>query len=86
MVEAKLQINDDFYVLILETRTVDQSFGHAFGIEKAYSLEVDSLTIVTKQDILGEDVPIEVGEDIKLIKVVEDILNDRLKGGVLNES
>ena len=83
--EAKLQINDDFYVLLLETRIVDQSFGHAFGIKKAYSLEVDSLTIVSKQNILGEDVPIEVGEDVKLIKVVEDILNDRL-GDKLNES
>ena len=78
--EAKLQINDDFYVLLLETRIVDQSFGHAFGIKKAYSLEVDSLTIVSKQNILGEDVPIDVGEDIKLIKVVEDALNDRLWG------
>lgn len=78
--EARLQINDYFYVLLLDVRTIDESFGHAFGIEKGYSLEVDSLTVVTKQDILGEDVPIEVGEDIKLIKVVEDILNDRLGG------
>lgn len=78
--EAKLRINDYFYVLLLDVRTIDQSFGHAFGVEKGYTLEVDSLTIVTKQDILGEDIPIEVGEDTKLIKVVEDILNDRLRG------
>lgn len=78
--EAKLRIDDYFYVLLLDVRTIDQSFGHAFGVEKGYSLEVDSLTIVTKQDILGEDIPIEVGEDIKLIKVVEDILNGRLRG------
>lgn len=76
----KLEHDGFTYSVEPEWIVIDESFSHEFGIHRQYRREVDALNIFEKKNDLGEDVPIEVGEDIKLIKVVEDILNNRLGG------
>ena len=59
---------------------IDQSFAHAFGIERGYSYEVDNLEIFEAFDENGKDIPFD-NTDKDMIYNLTQILE-----GKLNES
>ena len=59
---------------------IDQSFAHAFGIERGYSYEVDDLEIFEAFDECGEDIPFDnTDKDLiyNLTQIFEDKINER---------
>lgn len=73
-----LEYNNFTYVVDVDFQAVDDSFSHAFGIERGHHYEVDNLFIIDKQDELGESHPFDkYDEDLyyKLIELAEDELN-----------
>ena len=56
---------------------IDQSFAHAFGIERGYHFEVDSLTIQSATDIYGEYMLFD-NTDKDMIYNLTQILEDKL--------
>jgi len=74
----ELEYNNFTYIVDVDVQVVDDSFSHAFGIERGYHYEVDNLFIIDKQDELGESYPFDkYDEDLyyKLIELAEDELN-----------
>lgn len=58
---------------------IDQSFAHAFGIERGYSYEVDNLEIFETFDENGKDIPFDnTDEDMiyNLTQMLEEKLNE----------
>ena len=55
---------------------IDQSFAHAFGIERGYSYEVDDLEIFEAFDECGEDTPFD-NTDKDLIYNLTQILEEK---------
>ena len=69
--------NDKSYCVKGNRVVIDQSFAHAFGIERGYSYEVDSLTIQSATDVYGEYM-IFNNADKDMIYNLTQILEDRL--------
>lgn len=62
-----------------ERIVVDESFGHAFGIEVGYYIEVKILEIFEAFDEYGEDHPYD-NKDEQLLCELTQILEDRFSG------
>ena len=59
---------------------IDQSFAHAFGIERGYSYEVDNLEIFEAFDENGEDIPFDNTDKemiYNLTQILEEKFNER---------
>lgn len=56
---------------------IDQSFAHAFGIERGYSYEVDDLEIFEAFDENGKDIPFD-NTDKDMIKLLSELVEDEL--------
>ena len=56
---------------------IDQSFAHAFGIERGYSYEVENLEIFEAFDENGKDIPFD-NTDKDMIYNLTQILEDKL--------
>ena len=59
---------------------IDQSFAHAFGIERGYSYEVDDLEIFEAFDECGEDIPFDnTDKDLiyNLTQILEEKFNEK---------
>ena len=72
-------LDDIYYHVTGEMSVVDDSFGHAFGVERGHHFEVDTLTIQCATDIYGDFMLFDnLDEDmIKLLsELVEDELNE----------
>lgn len=80
--EARLEFEGNTYICNVTFEVVDNSFAHAYGIEKSFYYEVDKLIILDKQDELGESVPFDKGDkgdkDLvgSLSKLMENVLNE----------
>ena len=68
--------NDKSYCVKGNRVVIDQSFSHAFGIERCYSYEVDDLEIFEAFDECGEDIPFN-NTDYLLIYELSQILEDK---------
>ena len=69
--------SDNSYCVKGNRVVIDQSFAHAFGIERGYSYEVDNLEIFEAFDENGEDVNYD-NSDKDLMYYLTQILEDRL--------
>ena len=59
---------------------IDQSFAHAFGIERGYSYEAENLEIFEAFDENGKDIPFDnTDKDMiyNLTQILEERLNER---------
>ena len=59
---------------------IDQSFVHAFGVERGYSYEVENLEIFEAFDENGKDIPFDnTDKDMiyNLTQILEERLNER---------
>ena len=73
-------LDDIYYHVTGEMSAVDDSFRHAFGIEKGHHFEVDYLTRQSATDIYGEYVLFDASDEdfiYKLKNLLEDMLNER---------
>ena len=70
-------IDEIYYFVVGEMSVIDDSFAHAFGIERGYSYEVDNLEIFEAFDENGKDIPFD-NTDCLLIYNLTQILEDRL--------
>ena len=72
-------LDDIYYHVVGDMSVVDDSFSHAFGIERGHHFEVDTLTIQCATDIYGEFMLFDNSDEhmLKLLSgLVEDILNE----------
>ena len=72
-------LDDIYYHVVGDMSVVDDSFSHAFGIERGHHFEVDSLKIQCATNIYGDFMLFDNSDEdmIKLLsKLVEDILNE----------
>lgn len=72
--------NDNSYAVKGKRIVVDQSFTHAFGIERGYSYEVDNLEIFEAIGGYGEDIPFDNTDDLliyELTRILEDKFNEK---------
>lgn len=77
--EARLEFEGNTYICNVNFEVIDNSFAHAFGIERSFYYEVDKLIILDKQDELGESIPFDKGDkDLvrSLSKLMENVLNE----------
>ena len=68
--------NEVSYCVKGKRNIVDQSFAHAFGIERGYSYEVDNLEIFEAFDECGEDIPFD-NTDKEMIYNLTQILEEK---------
>ena len=68
--------NDKSYCVKGNRVVIDQSFSHAFGIERGYSYEVDGLEIFEAFDECGEDILFD-NTDKDLIYNLTQILEEK---------
>lgn len=77
--EARLEFEGNVYICNVTFEVIDNSFAHAYGIEKSFYYEVDKLIILDKQDELGESIPFDKGDKYlvrSLSKLMENVLNE----------
>lgn len=77
--EARLEFEGNTYLCNVTFEVIDNSFAHAYGIEKSFYYEVDKLIILDKQDELGESIPFDKADkDLvrSLSKLMENVLNE----------
>ena len=74
--------NGKTYYLKGNRVVIDQSFAHAFGIERGYSYEVDNLEIFEAFDENGEDHPFD-DTDCLLIYDLSQILEDKFNEKII---
>ena len=74
-------IDEIYYFVVGEMSVIDDSFAHAFGIERGYSYEVDDLEIFETFDECGEDVYYDnTDKDLiyNLTQILEEKFNERI--------
>ena len=72
-------LDDIYYHVTGEMSVVDDSFSHAFGIERGHHFEVDTLTIQCATDVCGKFMLFDNSdEDLinKLTTILEDKFNE----------
>ena len=72
-------LDDIYYHVTGEMSVVDDSFGHAFGIERGYHFEVDKLIIQSATDVYGEYMLFNNSDEdfvYNLTQMLEDRLNE----------
>ena len=69
--------NDKSYSVKGNRVVIDQSFAHAFGIERGYSYEVDNLEIFEAFDENGKDIHFD-NTDKDMIYNLTQILEDKI--------
>ena len=74
--------NGNSYCVKGDRVVINQSFAHAFGIERGYSYEVDSLEIFEAFDENGEDHPFD-DTDCLLIYELSQILEDKFNEKII---
>ena len=72
-------LDDIYYHVVGDMSVVDDSFAHAFGVERGHRFEVDTLTIQCATDIYGEFMLFDNLDETMLellSSLVEDMLNE----------
>ena len=70
-------IDEIYYFVVGEMSVIDDSFTHAFGVERGYHFEVGSLTIQSATDVYGEYMLFD-NTDKDMIYNLTQILEDKL--------
>lgn len=76
-----IEFNKNGYFVKAERIVVDDSFGHAFGIEIAYYYEVKDLEIFDAFDEYGEGIPFDnTDKDLiyDLTQLLENMFNEKI--------
>ena len=70
-------LDDIYYHVVGDMSVVDDSFAHAFGIERGHHFEVDSLTIQCATDIYGDFMLFD-NSDKSILKLLSSLVEDKL--------
>lgn len=70
-------LDDIYYHVTGDMSVVDDSFSHAFGLERGYHFEVDTLTIQCATDIYGEFMLFD-NSDETMLELLSNLVEDKL--------
>lgn len=70
-------LDDIYYHVTGEMSVVDDSFTHAFGVERGHHFEVDSLKIQCATNIYGDFMLFD-NSDKSILKLLSELVEDEL--------
>lgn len=70
-------LDDIYYHVVGDMSVVDDSFAHAFGVERGHHFEVDSLKIQCATDIYGDFMLFD-NSDKSILKLLSELVEDEL--------
>ena len=70
-------LDDIYYHVTGDMSVVDDSFSHAFGVERGHHFEVDNLKIQCATDIYGEFMLFD-NSDEDMLELLSELVEDKL--------
>ena len=70
-------LDDIYYHVTGDMSVVDDSFSHAFGIERGHHFEVDTLTIQCATDVCGKFMLFD-NSDEDMLELLSELVEDKL--------
>lgn len=70
-------LDDIYYHVVGDMSVVDDSFSHAFGLERGHHFEVDTLTIQCATNIYGDFMLFDISDE-HILKLLSELVEDKL--------